>query len=70
MNLDEGLRERTPTICQVPTYITHVASVSEQMDTGCILNVVRNLIWEALTSVYASLSYIEIPIITPCRISQ
>ena len=35
---DEGLRERTPAMCQIPTYVTHAARGTEKVSCTCILD--------------------------------
>lgn len=35
---DEGLRERTPAMCQIPTYVTRAAQGTEKVSSTCILN--------------------------------
>lgn len=35
---DEGLRERTPAMCQIPTYVTSVAKGTEKVNSTCNLD--------------------------------
>lgn len=35
---DEGLRERTPAMCQIPTYVTRVAKGTEKVNVTCNLD--------------------------------